>query len=123
MNKLTEIREAMKEVTTGPWGVSKSITPCSLGNCERVELFSLDYELTKNDYEFAAKSIQVIPYLLSLLEEKDKALAFYADEKNYMELKDHVTRSIIPIIPIAEDQGAIARKALNTSSNSEGDKP
>lgn len=70
----------------------------------------------KRDYE-ASKLINenctTIPmswygYLLSLLEEKDKALEFYADKETWNK----------PGV----DQSEIARKALNTSSNNEGDK-
>ena len=53
-------------------------------------------------------------FLLSLLEEKDKALAFYADERTYEEIEDGV-------ILINSDIGNIARKSLNTSSNNEGE--
>jgi hypothetical protein len=51
--------------------------------------------------------------LISLLEEKDKALAFYADHSNWS--YDYSGDGMIG------DGGEIARKALNTSSNNEGD--
>ncbi|OMD69167.1 hypothetical protein BSK48_16965 [Paenibacillus odorifer] len=49
-----------------------------------------------------------VSYLLSLLEEKEKALTFYANENRTFE-------------EISDDGGFIARKALNTSSNNEGE--
>ncbi|OMD66031.1 hypothetical protein BSK62_13265 [Paenibacillus odorifer] len=55
----------------------------------------------------AAITMEELGYLLSLLEEKDKALEFYADENRTFE-------------EISDDGGFIARKALNTSSNNEG---
>ncbi|MEK4263655.1 hypothetical protein [Paenibacillus sp. FSL L8-0499] len=57
---------------------------------------------------------KTISYLLSLLEEKDKALAFYADRDNY----DFNGRHSIPMF---NDNGDIARKAINTSSNNKGE--
>ncbi|WP_340011766.1 hypothetical protein MHI32_01490 [Paenibacillus sp. FSL H7-0690] len=54
------------------------------------------------------ESTHIIGSLLSLLEEKDKALAFYSDENRTFE-------------EISDDGGFIARKALNTSSNNEGE--
>jgi hypothetical protein len=47
-------------------------------------------------------------YLLSLIEEKDKALAFYADEATYD--IDHLGKH--GYIIIDKDSGNIARKAL-----------
>lgn len=61
--------------------------------------------------------IEDVDYLLSLLEEKDKALAFYADENNWG--ADLHGRS--KIFHGADEGYEIARKALNTSSNNEGD--
>lgn len=54
-------------------------------------------------------------YLISLLEEKDKALAFYADEESYYKAPNH------QLTYIERDFGKLARKALNTSSNNEGE--
>jgi hypothetical protein len=67
-----------------------------------------------------------VKYLISLLEEKDKALEFYADEKNYkqeMGYHDLDNKSDFYFEPpaVMDDSGNIARKALNTSSNNEGD--
>ncbi|WP_339245847.1 hypothetical protein NST58_01620 [Paenibacillus sp. FSL R10-2796] len=58
-----------------------------------------------------------LEYLLSLLEEKYKALAFYADENNWG--ADLHGRS--KIFHGADEGYEIARKALNTSSNNEGE--
>ncbi|MNM07324.1 hypothetical protein D3C81_173640 [compost metagenome] len=84
MNKLTEIMKDLSDVKE--FNVS---------------------EVDANDY------YNDVEYLLSLLEEKDKALAFYADEENW-----HYDKSGDGMIG---DGGDIARKALNTSSNNEGD--
>jgi hypothetical protein len=95
----------------------------------------------KQDYEFKMKyqkdygiiltplekkSLDDLGYLLSLLEEKNKALAFYADEKNYkqeMGYHDLDNKSDFYFEPpaVMDDSGNIARKALNTSSNNEGE--
>jgi hypothetical protein len=65
------------------------------------------------------ESTHIIGSLLSLLEEKDKALAFYADEKNH-DWKLNEYRNVEPT-KVMIDGGFIARKAINTSSNNEGD--
>jgi hypothetical protein len=72
------------------------------------------------------ESTHIIGSLLSLLEEKDKALAFYADEENYkqeMGYHDLDNKSVFYFEPpaVMDDSGLIARKALNTSSNNEGE--
>lgn len=54
-------------------------------------------------------------YLLSLLEEKDKALTIYADEENWGD--DRYGNS--KIFHGADEGYEIARKALCTSSNNE----
>jgi hypothetical protein len=67
-----------------------------------------------------------VTYLISLLEEKDKALAFYADENNYEQQKELYDENN-PLDFYFEEplvlngKGDIARKALNTSSNNEGE--
>jgi hypothetical protein len=86
----------------------------------------------KQDYEFKMKyqkdygiiltplekkSLDDLGYLLSLLEEKDKALAIYADENNWGD--DRYGNS--KIFHGADEGYEIARKALNTSSNNEGE--
>lgn len=61
-----------------------------------------------------------IEYLLSLLEEKNKALSFYADSNNYT--YQYETDEDEPQLleePIMADDGEIARKALNTSLKEE----
>jgi hypothetical protein len=82
---------------------------------------------TKDPKTYVAMlSMEELGYLLSLLEEKDKALAFYADEKLYeqelMYFDDEQTDSYFEAPDIMDDHGTIARKALNTSSNNEGEK-
>lgn len=57
--------------------------------------------------------------IVSLLEEKDKALAFYADETIYEFDEDYGQREALSAA--GRDCGLIARKALNTSSNNEGE--
>lgn len=63
-------------------------------------------------------------FLLSLLEEKDKALTFYEDEENHKWSHTYDETGEVEEIPskVADDRGRIARKALNTSSNNEGEK-
>lgn len=63
------------------------------------------------------ESTHIIGSLLSLLEEKDKALAFYANGNHYTNEYLGLGRQEEKLI----DRGEIARKALNTSSNNEGD--
>lgn len=58
--------------------------------------------------KMALVKIEIVEYLFSLLEEKNKALEFYADRDNY----DFNGRHSIPMF---NDNGDIARKALNTS--------
>ena len=67
MNKLAEIKEAKEEYE------AKGFMPHieSVGEIERVSC------------EFHNKAYDRISYLLSLLEEKDKALAFYEDVENW----------------------------------------
>jgi hypothetical protein len=63
-------------------------------------------------------------HLLSLLEEKDKALTFYADKKNYVEgyKRKFNDGTVIEVTPyVHADEGLIARNALLTSSNNEGE--
>jgi hypothetical protein len=63
-----------------------------------------------------------IEYLLSLLEEKDKALAFYANEEVWLTTDIDGTYAVNPFEYTSLDgPWDIARKALNTSSNNEGD--
>lgn len=89
MNKLTEIKENYERA-------KKRSTPA---------IGKLYYSISMDD----------LGYLISLLEEKDKALAFYEDEKNYFRKpQDQLTF-------IEADFGKLARKALNTSSNNEGE--
>ncbi|WP_339314655.1 hypothetical protein [Paenibacillus sp. FSL M7-0896] len=64
-------------------------------------------------------AVENIEYLLSLLEEKDKALAFYANRENHAWEMDEY-RNVIPT-QIMLDGGKIARKALCTSYNNEGE--
>lgn len=85
---------------------------------ERVESFNADPNLYG-----VVMTVDEMNHLISLLEEKDKALTFYADEKNYAmkyNMFDKNTASI-QTSKINEDLGNIARKALNTSSNNEGE--
>jgi hypothetical protein len=101
MNKLTEIKEAYEILEDGV-----ALIP--------------DYTI------LAAAALKDVNYLLSLLEEKDKALAFYADEENYkqeMGYHDLDNKSVFYFEPpaVMDDSGLIARKALNTSSNNEGE--
>jgi len=58
-----------------------------------------------------------VSYLLSLLEEKDKALAFYADGNHYT--TEYLGKGMAETR--VRERGEIARKALNTSSNNEGE--
>jgi hypothetical protein len=64
-----------------------------------------------------AYGLEWIEYLISLLEEKDKALTIYADEENWGD--DRYGNS--KIFHGADEGYEIARKALNTSSNNEGE--
>jgi hypothetical protein len=66
-----------------------------------------------------AYGLEWIEHLISLLEEKDKALAFYADEKNH-DWKLNEYRNVEPT-KVMLDGGEIARNALLTSSNNEGE--
>lgn len=95
MNKLTEIKQAINVVE----------------NPDKYTMASFLINVDKVNENYT----KWLPYLLSLLEEKDKALTFYADERSYEEIADGA-------IPIYSDYGLIARKALNTSSNNEGEK-
>lgn len=100
MNKLTEIKQTIERLADVIY---------SAGMDEESE----ELRETVND-------------IFSLLEEKEKALAFYADKKKYNDgnechdphapINADVTDSTIIL-----DGGDIARKALNTSSNNEGD--
>jgi hypothetical protein len=77
------------------------------------QLFA-DYQ--SEDMETRLKSMRIIQtryyedilYLLSLIEEKDKALTFYADEATYD--VEHLDKH--GYIIIDKDNGDIARKAL-----------
>lgn len=97
MNKLTEIkrkREKLKKLTGLP-------------------------KIAERDW-LNSKSGDDIDYLLSLLEEKDAALKFYADEENNK--PTHPTIGYMKYVSTVQlDSGMIARKALNTSSNNEGE--
>ncbi|AIQ19554.1 hypothetical protein H70357_24700 [Paenibacillus sp. FSL H7-0357] len=84
----------------------------------------------KNDYEKCKATpgtYTTIPmdwygYLLSLLEEKDKALAFYANEEVWLTTDIDGTYAVNPFeYTSLEGPWDVARKALNTSSNNEGD--
>ncbi|MEK3717949.1 hypothetical protein [Paenibacillus sp. FSL R7-0333] len=55
--------------------------------------------------------------LLELLEEKNKALAFYENIENWTPYPNSLDYEC----KILDDCGNIARKALNTSSNNEGE--
>jgi hypothetical protein len=92
VNKLTEIKERLEDVQ----------------RCLGIEYLRAISTLEK----YAEKDIE---YLLSLLEEKDIALRFYANENNYF-VDDRR-----PLTYIEKDLGYLARKALNTSSNNEGE--
>ncbi|MEK4139621.1 hypothetical protein NST48_01500 [Paenibacillus sp. FSL M7-0547] len=86
---------------------------------ERVESFNAD----PNIYG-VVMTVDEMNHLLSLLEEKDKALEFYADEKNYVdgyERKFNDGTVIELTTYVNADEGLIARKALTTSSNNEGE--
>ncbi|MEK3838674.1 hypothetical protein [Paenibacillus sp. FSL R7-0128] len=75
---------------------------------------------TKNPKTYlAVLTVEELGYLLSLLEEKDKALAFYANRENHAWEMDEY-RNVIPT-QIMMDGGKIARNALLTSSNNEGE--
>lgn len=114
MNKLTEIREALKVATPGPWNKEgKEIWNRREGYGEGGHVFIGDI-CNPNNASLIANAPEYISYLLSLLEEKDKALAFYADENNHKSDNSWTTA-------MQNDFGDIARKALNTSSNSEGE--
>jgi hypothetical protein len=89
MNKLTEIKEAHKEMKN-----------------------------LRDQYVQADEYYNDVSYLISLLEEKDKALSFYADEKNH-DWKLNEYRNVEPT-KVMLDGGGIARAAL-TSSNNEGE--
>jgi hypothetical protein len=90
----------------------------------------------KQAYEILQKGVEAIPdykvlgvvvltdinYLISLLEEKDKALAFYADEDNYT--IGNYTRIENDMVydwesKVQQDFGTRAKAAL-TASNNEG---
>lgn len=120
MSKLTEIKEAMKEVTPGPWEWQQDIRELK-GETEKVMICSYELVPRVADAEIIAKAPEYITYLLSLLEEKDKALAFYAEYDNHkwkVEVGDYF---MTKYTNVTQDYGNIARKALNTSSNSEGE--
>ncbi|OMD21305.1 hypothetical protein BJP48_30365 [Paenibacillus odorifer] len=150
MSKLTEIKEVLSKITQGIWWhyqtnnsvvvdpkdpifIRKTVADC--GNFDNAKfianapeyitcLLSLleekDENIKKNDEEIenmlhAFQMLQMENSKLeNNLEEKDKALAFYADRDNY----DFNGRHSIPMF---NDNGDIARKALNTSSNNEGE--
>ncbi|WP_025720257.1 hypothetical protein [Paenibacillus sp. 1-18] len=66
---------------------------------------------------FTAEAIiEPIEYLLQQIDIKDKALEFYADEKNYMA---NVLASWGPTIPVDEDNGRRARVALKGEDTNE----
>lgn len=106
MNKLTEIKECV---------------------------YVLNHEMTHSRGTFCtaedkvqAYGLEWIEYLISLLEEKDKALEFYADDKNYEQEKvpydeDIPTDCYYECPEVLQDKGVRAKKALNTSSNNKGD--
>ncbi|KWX79941.1 hypothetical protein [Paenibacillus jilunlii] len=90
MNKLTEMKAAYEILEDGV-----ALIP--------------DYTI------LAAIALKDFKYLISLLEEKDKALSFYADEDMYFRKPQH------QLTFIEADFGKMARKALNTSTNNEGE--
>ncbi|MNI90242.1 hypothetical protein D3C73_1477370 [compost metagenome] len=76
-----------------------------------------------DDYHLIGNAPEYITYLLALLEEKDKALAFYADEDNYtignyMRIENDMVYDWES--KVQQDFGTKAKAAL-TSSNNEGE--
>lgn len=69
--------------------------------------------ILKDQPEFISTNFKHIGYLLSLLEEKDKALRIFADEKSWLLNDDDL------IWDLSDGPMKIACKALNTSSNNE----
>ena len=99
MNKLTEIK----------------------GNYERFKEEVVEHRLTLTTLD--KMLMDGMGYLLALLEEKDKALAFYADEDNYT--IGNYTRIENDMVydwesKVQQDFGTKAKAAL-TSSNNEGE--
>jgi hypothetical protein len=88
MSKLEEIKQCMK----------------TLHNPDQSNLYQFHPAADKVDEH----KVEWIIHLLSLIEEKDKALAFYADEATYD--IDHLGKH--GYIIIDKDSGNIARKAL-----------
>lgn len=136
MNKLTEIKEALSNATSGPWKVfrDKSLGETLIGtaydhpqlkgpNSIVGHVFSKQGEyvyIRDYDADLIAHAPEYIGYLLSLLEEKDKALEKLANDENYLLIFDDEGEPWRHVWFAEGDQRSIARKALNTSSNNEG---
>lgn len=123
MNKLTEIREALKAASTEHEWDTDGITiewkdghPLR-GTYRTIALTEARVSTNftnpnhENDAKFIAKAPEYITYLLELLEEKDKALneiiGTYDEGEQYL--------------PTVRKMIRIANKALLTSSNNEGE--
>lgn len=87
MNKLTEIKERVKAFNDDP------------------QLYGV------------VMTVDEMNFLISLLEEKEKALAFYAEGENW-ELPEFGRGHSL----VTTDRGKKARDTLLTSSNNEGEK-
>jgi hypothetical protein len=132
MNKLTEIKEALKAATPGPWKWEGKY-PDVLRGVDNQHIMDFGdnkpyypvegKEPAWDDYNLIGNAPEYITYLISLLEEKnkeiqekDKALAFYSDNDNWELPYFGAGHSFV-----TTDRGKLARKALNTSSNNEGE--
>lgn len=108
MNKLTEIKQTIDKIKNNGDGFFEDFASC-FPNDERAVLIE--------------NAKPWIEHLLSLLEEKDKALSFYADEDNYT--IGNYTRIENDMVydwesKVQQDFGTKAKAAL-TSSNNEGE--
>ncbi|MGM1048374.1 MAG: hypothetical protein ACQEXX_19855 [Bacillota bacterium] len=117
MNKIDEIKESLAAATPGPWEVYE------WGNDEGYAVYQHPVGMqtsitgwgrvlqTKENAHLIAKAPEYITYLLQLVERQKEELEFYAEEGNYLE---HII-GWGPNIPVLQDGGKRARKALETA--------
>jgi hypothetical protein len=126
MNKLTEIKESLSKITQGEWYSTDDavrITPHDSKKCVWIcQMFEGDergtddvisFENGENNAKFIADAPDYIKHLLSLLEEKDKALK---GQHRYFER--------ISVTFGEFECHRLAKEAMEkyTSSNNEGEK-
>ncbi|MEK3674629.1 hypothetical protein [Paenibacillus sp. FSL R10-2771] len=125
MNKLTEIKEALSKITTGRWELKGEAVYCDTPTeyepiCQLYANSERDFVNCEYNGILIANAPEYITYLISLLEEKDKALAMLADKKNWTR---RWTENSAELVWIWTEDGSPheVAQAAYTSSNNEGD--